>query len=154
MSNLEMEIIKKFLGNLGIVSSNFGKVGITTKGFLIDKLNFKNDLNELESFDLYCGKIILENNSLIRALVINMKDEFILTFRMDAFPIYGLSLITDVVGNFIICDENNKWQSASTITQLQALIGIEQITQDGIMWKPCADDYEDLKKALITLVDN
>lgn len=158
-NKLTTAIIERILGNFGIVGSkNFGKVGLTTKEFYLDKLSLS-DQNDNKIFkDLYSAELKIDkDNSILNAMLLNLTDdsiyEFILVFRINSLPIYGLRLIFDNtdVGLFLV-KENNKWNNTNMFIKAQVLSGVEYITQQGLSWEPCKEDAE-LHTALLSLVD-
>lgn len=157
-NNLTKELIKRIVGNLGIVIGNdFGKVGITTKEFVQTQLKTNNELGIEELTNFYCGKIELkETQDLLRIAFIELsEDEFIISIRMNELPIYIIYIDyiynTELTNFFLI--NNTKKESVGIINQLQITIGIEQITQDGILWEPC-NNYADLKDAILSSVSS
>lgn len=159
-NQLTTEIIKRILGNLGIVPNNFGKVGITTKEFLKkETINLKDEIsNNIDYINLYAGEINISSTEKIKAACLNLSDnninEFILVFRMINLPIYGLKLIFDNIdcGLFLIADDNLKWSNTNILNQSQILTGIEHITQEGLIWNS-SNDYLDLYQAIKNIIE-
>lgn len=163
MKKLKKELCKSIVNNMGLVPSpNFGKVGLTTKDFLIDKtisLEFENELGNkiIQKFGLWCGSISL-SGMMIKALVTDICDndnnhhEFIVTYKLENGPIVGISIIygEDHNGLFLF-KKNEQWKPASNYEMLMAAAGFEKLNDLGIMWKP-NKDYEELYDSLIEII--
>lgn len=176
--NLTKEIIIHIMGNLGFVpNSKFGNFGASTDNFIIDKkINLSNDLDQNYSCNIWAATAKL-NNSTFRILFSDLTSEdkipdFAMTLRVNDGPIHAMSisfyqddtpnyfLFFDEksyknISNLIDEEEKNKIPDmieASTYDKCMSLAGIELLTQTGVDWIEL-DDYDDLYKALIKLVE-
>lgn len=136
--NLNKELLKRIFGNLGFISgSNFGKYGITTSDYLIDKkLNFEG----LNSKPIWCGQIN-SSGSNYKIAVSNLETidnpEFIGVLNVDGLS-FGFSLYEDMAAFSIKHEET--WIGISLLYRLNLTAAIEMITQEGLNWAPCSNE--------------
>jgi hypothetical protein len=165
---LKKEIIKRIMGNLGIVPNhNFGKVGITLDDFYVgEDLELIDDGQDKTYNKIYCGIVVVDDfkiKSLFVSIGADPGDqsddacEFILILKPDNAPVYGLAICEDYeFGSFLmkVADDSAKvsWIPASILVQSQILTAIEQITQEGIMWEPCKE-YAELKGCVLSVLE-
>ncbi len=171
------EIIKRFLSDVGVIPEHFGKYGITLLDFkLEEKFPVHYDDGDQVDLSLWAAEGIL-SKAKIRVLLIDLSKEdnqppgdvcndpenwkfenkfvteYALALRVDEKPIYLLRLAYDEEdeGNFLIQD-GNSWITPKLLIQLQALIGMETIVDQGMIWSP-SSCYEDLLQALTRIVE-
>lgn len=160
---LTKEIINHIFINVGLSPTSFGKIGLSSKSLLTDRVvNMSYDDLEV-AHPVYAGEIIIQDSK-IRGLAVDLTledcAEFCFIFRMDAYPLHGLRLAYDGGneddedrdnGTFrIFNDKNESWIEANIFTQGMALSGIEKITSYGLLWEPCVN-IDDLYRAALIL---
>jgi hypothetical protein len=164
MKELRKEICKLILAKIGMVPPpNFGKTGITTKEFLLDKtinIEFEDELGNvfLEKFGLWCG-ILKHQGMQVRVVatdICNNKNsyhEFLATYCVDKSPIHGTKAVygAEDYGLFIIKTPAG-WKQVGVYEMLVGAAGFEKMSSIGLLWEPC-DEYEDLFIALKEIVN-
>lgn len=156
--SLEREIIKRILSDVGVVpGSGFGRHGITQLDFKVDKkLAVRYDDGEQQEFPLWAGRGTLPDSK-VRALLADLSDnevaEYALALRVNDKPIYAVRLTYDNEdpGLFVLQDGQN-WQSPIMLVKAWALVGMEMIVEQGMLWEP-ERSYEDLYEAVSNLVE-
>jgi hypothetical protein len=164
MKELRRELCRLILGKFGLVPPpNFGKVGISTKEFLLSKtikIEFEDELGNVSNhnFGLWSGSIMY-NGSKVRVLATDICDnkinyhEFIATYIVDKSPVNGIRVIygEEDYGLFIV--KTDKWKPVSVANMLMSAAGFEQMSNIGLVWTPC-DEYDDLYGPLKEVLDN
>lgn len=158
---LTKEIINHIFISVGLSPTSFGKIGLSSKDLMTDRV-IDMSYDDLEiSHPVYAGEIIIQESK-IRALAVDLTledcSEFCFIFRMDSYPLHGLRLAYDDenaedrdTGTFrIFNDKNESWIEANVYTQGMALSGIEKITSYGLLWEPCKN-IDDLYRAALIL---
>lgn len=161
--SLSREIIKRILSGVGAIPEHFGKCGLTLPEFQLDEKFFVNyDNGDKVGFSLWAGEGILPNIK-IRALLLDLSVEntqeqdatieYALALRVDDKPIYLLRLAYDNEdnGDFLVQDANH-WIVPKILVQSWALIGMETIVDQGMVWNP-SSSYEDLLQAITKIVE-
>lgn len=160
--NLSREIIKQVLADVGVLpGSNFGKSGLTLPEFKLDKkLVVHYDDGQKAEFPLWAGIGSLSDTkvtgSKVKVLLADVSDdvtEFALALRVDDKPIYALRLAFDNEdpGDFLL-QQGENWIGASMLIKAWALVGMEMIVDQGVLWEPTTD-YKDLYEAVSHLVE-
>jgi hypothetical protein len=150
---LTKEIIRRFLFDIGVIPEHFGKYGITLSDFKLEEKFFVHyDNGDEVGLSLWAGEGNLSETK-IRALLLDLRqNEYALALRVDDNPIYLLRLAEEEdEGNFLIQDGND-WVVPKLLIQLRALIGMETIVDQGMIWFP-SSYYEDLLQALTKIVE-
>lgn len=156
--SLTKEIIKRILGNLGVVPPpNFGTLGITeslykTKEYI--EIEYEN--KEKIKHELWAAETEIKTKKLKTILVdlsLESRYEYLVVFQLDKFPCYGLRLafVNDDLGLLLVL-HGDRWQQVSTLIKAQALVGIEMLTNQGFVWKPLKE-FDDLKRGAMGLID-
>lgn len=155
---LSKEIIHRILEDVGALPiKNFGAAGLTLPDLNLHQ-NFIVELenNEQVHYNMWCGQGSLPSMK-IKALLVDLQEdncmEFALALRVDNKPIYALRL-SDMYGDngdFLI-KEGENWISPTVVTKCLALIGMEMIVDQGMLWQPLSD-YHDLYEAISHLVE-
>lgn len=157
---LNREIIKRLMENFGVLPHpHFGKAGLSSDNLKIDdKLSLKDDSEIITHHNIYAGQINLKNPiSTIKGMVADISEEdlseFIVLFRMNAFPIYAVRLSFDdqdngLFLNYLDDDEESKWYEADVHNKALVLAGMETVADAGALWDPCTN-YDDLHKGLL-----
>ena len=156
--SLEREIIKRILSDVGVIpGSDFGKHGITQSDFKLDKkLTVRYDDGEQQEFPLWAGGGNLPGTK-VRALLADLSDdevaEYALALRVNDRPIYALRLTYDNEdpGIFVL-QEGQSWQAPIMLVKAWALVGMEMIVEQGMLWEP-ERSYQDLYEAISNLVE-
>lgn len=173
MKLLRRELCRLMLGNMGLVPPpNFGRVGLSTNDFKIDKvisLEFEDERGNkyTEGFGVWCGSITLQGMR-IRAIATDICDnesnyhEFIVVYALDGAPIHGIKVIygEEHNGLFVVKGdifsgegivENDVWKPVGRYEMLVAAAGFEKMNDVGVTWVPC-NEYDDLYESLIEVV--
>lgn len=159
---LTKEIINHIFINVGLSPTSFGKIGLSSKNLLTDRVvNMSYDDLEV-AHPVYAGEIIIQDSK-IRGLAVDLTledcAEFCFVFRMDSYPLHGLRLTYNGDHEYedsdngifrIFNDKNESWIEANIFTQGMALSGIEQIISYGLLWEPCTN-IDDLYRAALIL---
>lgn len=154
----EREVIKRILADVGAIPGiEFGKSGLTLPLFKIEKeflLSYED--GHQEKFPLWSGQGILSDNK-IRALLVDLTDgemvEYALAIRVNDKPIYALKLMYDNEDDGIfMLQESINWVIPSMLVKIWALLGMEMIIDQGMLWQPSME-YEDLSQALSHLIE-
>lgn len=175
--SLSKEIIKRILADVGAVPSDFGKAGLTLPIFKLDKkfvIDYTDEEREQsygnlkEQFHMYAGEGSLPGIK-IRALLVDLRRdvytdegpsgiyiEYALALRVDDKPIYALRLGFNSYedrdnGDFFI-QEGENWISPTILIKSLALVGMETIVDQGMIWNPLAS-YKDLYNAVSHVVE-
>lgn len=174
MKILQRELCRLILGSFGLVPPpNFGKVGITTSEFRIDKtilleIEDAEGIKRTEEFGLWCGSVGYQASRL-RVLATDICDneknyhEFIATYVLEDSTIHGIKAIygEDHNGLFVVKGnsvENDGsfikgvWKPVGRYEMLIASAGFERIKDLGLTWNTC-NEWEDLYNALIEVID-
>lgn len=175
--SLSREIIKRILFGVGAIPEHFGKCALTLPEFQLDEKFFvRYDNGDKIGFSLWAGEGILPNMK-IRALLLDLSventqvpgvvcndpedwkfeheaaTEYSLALRVDDKPIYLLRLAYDNEdnGDFLVQD-GDRWIVPKILIQSWALIGMETIVDQGMVWNP-SSSYEDLLQAIAKIVE-
>ncbi len=154
--NLTKQLITYIFSNLGIVPDPlWGKAGITEDIFKTSKtikIQYENDIFD---FPVYAAKCNIGEDK-ISILAVKIDDEeyveFVLVFRMNNHPIFGLkqAVEADDPGTFVISDTGENWINPGMYEKLIFCAGLEKITDQGIGWSP---GNLDLFKYLLKIVE-
>lgn len=164
MKELRRELCRLILGKIGFVPPpNFGKVGISTKEFLLDKsvkLQIEDELGNstIEKFGLWAGELSFQgaNVRVLATDICNIKtgyDEFIMIYKTEKASLNAIRAVYGMedFGLFLV-KHKDKWQQVGVANMLMSAAGFEQMANMGLTWKP-SDDYEDLLKAIHEIID-
>jgi len=165
MKKLRNEICKFILAKVGLVPPpDFGKLGITTKDFLLKKnvsINFEDELGNVsnENFGVWCGESAY-NNMKIRIIAADICDnkinyhEFISVYNVDNGSTNAIKCVYGDDENFslFITKIYNGWKQVGTYEMFMSAAGFERMASVGVLWKPC-EEYEDLYKTLIEVIN-
>lgn len=151
---LNRELIKKILGQLGITSGkSFGKVGVTSKDFIVssDKFEIEN-----EQFPIWAGELKTNNTFQVLFTKVDYKKEpteFILLLKIGE-ALLGIRFIWDEEDDYgiFVIQANKEWIPANTFIKLNTTAAIESVTNEGILWEPCKD-YASIYPELLSLLD-
>jgi hypothetical protein len=133
---LTLEIIKRVMGNLGIVSGNkFGLVGVVINDCLTSETIPLEDEDHEISYAKFWSAEADIGTSKLRATVASVGDKevpsYIVILKADDSPIHALTLDFDDqdTGRFLIQikskEEKIRWNETNILIQAQVLIGIE-----------------------------
>lgn len=156
--SLSREIIQRVFEDIGVLPvNNFGKTGLTLPDLKLDK-PFIVELENKEQvqYNMWCGQGVLPGIK-IKALLVDLQDdnitEYALALRVDNKPIYALRYCEAYgdFGNFLIKEHEN-WTSPTILVKCLALIGMETIVDQGMLWQPLSD-YDDLYEAASHLLE-
>lgn len=153
---LTKEIIKRFFFDIGVIPGHFGKYGITSLDFKLDRTFTVHYDEDKINLPLWAGEGKISEMQ-IRVLLLELSNddsiEYSLALRVDDKPIYLLKFIysEEDEGNFLIQDKDDCF-IPKLLIQLQALIGMETIVDQGMIWYPCSS-YEDLLQAIAKIVE-
>ena len=161
---LTRELVRNTLGKMGLVPPpNLGKLGITTKEFLLKdslKIEYLNDTNEQQtsSFPLWCGEIYMGTSKMV-ALATDLftqdegYHEFCATFCVDNLAIHGVKhIFAEQEDAYFLKANENEWTQMSLYNKLLITAGMERLSDYGVSWRPCKD-YERLYPKLVDLVE-
>jgi len=164
MKELRKELCKLILGKLGMVPPpNFGKTGITTKEFLLDKtinIEFEDELGNIspEKFGLWCGVLKhqgMQVKVIATDLCNNQNDyhEFLATYAVNKGPIHGVKAIYGIedYGLFVLKTPAG-WKQEGLYEMLIGSAGFEKMSSLGLLWEPC-DEYDDLFESLKEIIN-
>ena len=145
---LTRELLKRIFGNLGAVpGDNFGKVGITTPIYLLNKtITLLDENGNKEKYSVWAGEII-EGGETYKIILTNLgtktEPEFVSIFYSTAaFPLsFRLVLDKCDIGSFAL-RHGKGWTEINMGYKLNLASAIELLTQEGRVWSPCKETDE------------
>jgi hypothetical protein len=152
---LTRELARHVIGKFGLVPPpNLGKLGITTRDFLLDRrLKIEYDDGSAE-FPIWCGVSGCQPSITVLAtdLTSDNYHEFCTVFTVDKQVIHGIKHIFSDSDDALFMIWNGEWKPTGLRQKLLLTAGLEQITDLGLGWIP-ENNYEILYDRLVEIVE-